>query len=209
MANPMKGIPRADWPKVMAERAAKATTELADAMNAATTEPPKSATPSALPSGSTKPPKESEPPPRNLMTGDIKHLEVWGKNGSNTDPIPGYRLHWFLDRDGTGSRMFLAKRSGYDFVMQDEVMLNDLSENLDEGSQVKVYGGVSPAGTPIFHWLMKKPNWLNEQHQKDMQKVPDRIEQELRRGTLGKTPDDGRYTRETELRSNIPEIKIS
>ncbi len=211
MAHPYKGVPRAEWPKAAAAKKTaeaglnQATSELVDAMTTSTKSPydvPRETSPVAAPT-----PPQPSAPPRNLFSGDIKKLEVFGKNGDNKDPIPGYRLHWFLDRDGTGSRMFMAKQSGWEFVLSDEVALND-NGNLDMGTQVKVYGGANPnGGGAVYHWLMKKPGWLDAEHQKDMQKVPDRIEQELRRGTLGKTQDDGRYT--AMPGSSLPEIKIS
>ncbi len=183
--NPMKGIPRDQWP------GAKAKTE--EVMTQTAPTPPKVG---------------NEPIARNLFSGDIRKLEVYGKNGSISDPIPGYRLYWFLDRDNSGVRLNQAKASGYEFVMNEEVALNDnsVAGNSDLGSQVRVHGG-SFNNQPVYHYLMKKPLWLHEQHQADMQRVPDRIEYELKRGTFGQKAGDGRYT--ANEKSALPAIDIS
>jgi hypothetical protein len=151
-------------------------------------------------------------PPRNLFSGDIKKLEVFGKNGDSSDPIPGYRLYWFLDRDGTGSRMFQAKMSGWEYVQYDEVAVNDTSAmagNTDLGSQVRVFGGTAGNNAPVYHYLMKKPVWLDQLHQGEMQAHLDKVEGMLRRGKLDAKAENRQYTADEMPGSVLPPISIT
>ncbi len=86
--HPLKGIPRSEWPRVMAERAAAkehAQMQPADAFAATSSielppEPP--------PQPQVAPRVNSDDAPteifRDMFSGTLKTLEVMGKNGSTT-----------------------------------------------------------------------------------------------------------------------------
>ena len=214
-ANPFRGIPKSEWNRVKAEiAAAKEHAAMPQANEFATVIPPDIA--AALEAEPPAPkPVNSEPPagtpiPRNLFSGDLKALDVYGLNGSSTDPIPGYRLYWFNDVAGTGVRLNQAKLSGWEFVSKDEVALNEnlVPGNNDLGSNVcKV---VNPNVTPPTRaWLMKKPRWLDEAHSAEREKIHERIESALKRGTLSRKPENRQYVAGEQSGSTLPPIDIS
>lgn len=104
--------------------------------------------------------------------------------------IEGYVMHWFADRPG---RIPRAVSAGYEFVNQEEVVLNnfgfaeDLSKSgtSDMGSRVSVHGGVAENGGSERLYLMKiKKEWYD----KDMglrEEASDRTVQALKQGTVG------------------------
>jgi hypothetical protein len=217
MGKPSKyaGIPRALWAQVREN-------EKQDAMT--TTDVPPNAFAASSPVDTPEivepqapPPKVSPRPaapqaaiPRNLFDGTIKTLDVMGRNGSTTDPIPGYRLSWFNDHGGTGIRISQATLSGWEFVDNDEVMLSEnLVGNNDLGSHVSKI--VNPNVTPPTRaYLMKKPNWLNDQHMAERDQIHQRQEAALRAGTLGRKPEDKQYApHEMAGHTSLPPIEIS
>lgn len=122
--------------------------------------------------------------------------------------IPGYELHWFLDRPG---RVNQALRAGWVFVDPNETQLNNssfadsvgVSGNTDLGNRVSVHGGTDDRGSALRQYLMKiKEEW----YQKDMQlreETSERIAETLRAGRVGAergSPEDAarRYVRNTE-----------
>jgi hypothetical protein len=153
--------------------------------------------------------------PVNLFSGDRKRFEVMGKNGSFTDPIPGYRLYAFKDSGG-GMRISQALASGWQFVDKEEVVLNDSWNtplDTDLGSKVRIPAEQNDeAGKPVYHYLMKKPLWLDAEHQKERERLHDQIDQSLRAGTFNMTPGERRYTAEHPpigSPSGLPPISIS
>ncbi len=121
-----------------------------------------------------------------------------GLGGDPRDPIPGYRLYWFHDVDG-GLEIARAEASGYRFVERDEIGLNDAQVspgNNDLGTHVRRWvdsGG--PNGLPIFAFLMKKPNWLAELHDAELEKVHQQQEAQLNAGNMkNEIPGNVRHT---------------
>ncbi len=106
--------------------------------------------------------------------------------------LPGFKLYWFADRPG---RILQAQAGGYEFVSSDEALIHsfslasDSSEsgNSDLGSRISVVSG----GERLY--LMKiKQEWY-EQDQAEAQKIPDRVDEAIRRGALAQdklTPAD-------------------
>ena len=141
----------------------------------------------------------SEAAPPNLFSGDQKYLEVMGRNGSITDPIPGYKLYWFTDADGSGVRIQMAKQSRYEHVLTSEVFCNDtgIGGIDDVGGKVRKLANIhsgSAGEKPIYQWLMKKPKWIADKHDADMQAVLDRQHAALRSGVVpGQRAEDRQY----------------
>ena len=166
-------------------------------------EPVKSATPAT--------PKA---PPRNLFSGTTLKLQVFGKDGNDKDPIPGYRLYWFNDVEG-GLRIAQAQASGWEFVQREEVALNNgqLSPgNNDLGSHVRRWVGTGEDQKAIYSYLMKKPLELDAVHQQERENLHLQIEAALKSGTFNMTPGEKRYTAERPpigSPSGLPPISIS
>ena len=138
-------------------------------------------------------------PAPNLFSGTMPRLAVYGKNGAD-DPIPGYRLYWFNDIEG-GYRVNAALQSGWEYVQNEEIALNNTgvgAANSDLGSNVRRFVENGPGGAPVYAYLMKKPLWLHERHEygpdSREQRIHQRVEAELRAGTLNQQPGDARYT---------------
>lgn len=162
--------------------------------------------------------KQAEVPyqkPVNLFSGDRKRFEVMGKNGSFTDPIPGFRLYAFKDING-GMRISQALASGWQFVNKEEVVLNDgwnTPLDTDLGSKVRIPAEQNDeSGKPIYHYLMKKPKWLDDEHMAEREKLHDQIDASLRAGTFNMTGNERRYTAANPpvgSPSGLPPISIS
>jgi hypothetical protein len=199
--NPMKGIPRSEWARVKAERAAAAqTVPVAPTPDRSfdphivreSLAPPDKKADAVFPQQRVEPDpyqfsEENIPP--NLFSGDQKHLEVMGLNGSMTDPIPGYKLYWFDAKNGV--RIAMAQRSGYTFVEKHEVLLNDGLEGSDDlGTHVRkignIFGGDTEDGKPQYMYLMKKPLWLVDKHNIQMEAVNNKYEQMLKSGQISR-----------------------
>lgn len=142
-------------------------------------------------------------PPRNLFTGQVQKLAVFGKPGTDPNkPVPGHELYWFDDIQD-GMVISQAKASGWQFVQKEEIALNDAPVspgNTDLGGNVRRW--VSNAGgQPIYSYLMKKPDWLYQLHMEGPdsleQRVHMQLEERLRTGTLNDSPDQRRYTAAT------------
>tara|TARA_R110000868_G_scaffold117755_2_gene312838 strand:+ start:55 stop:735 length:681 start_codon:yes stop_codon:yes gene_type:complete len=221
MSHPYKGIPKADWPKKGSPEAQAlrqnfaAKTGTPPAMN----QPANAFTVEAadvpyLPPEpkSVKANSESAPvaPIRNLFNGQMMKLSVVGRNGSKDDPIPGWRLYWFHDVGNNGTRIAQARMSGWEHVSNDEIALYDnlVPGNNDLGSNVRTVMNANSV-PPTYGYLMKKPKALDEQHQAELQVVNDRIEQAIRKGTLGANPNDRRYAPGDIAGSSLPKIEIS
>ena len=145
-----------------------------------------------------KPVAAEAPKPRrrvNLFNGQRKRFEFMGKNGSFTDPIPGYRLYAFKD---TGTRISDALQSGWTFVTKDEVVLNDSWNtplDTDLGSHIRVPANQNDeSGKPTYHIIMKKLKIHDEEDMAELEKLHDNIEQSLRAGTFNMTSGEKRYT---------------
>jgi hypothetical protein len=159
------------------------------------------------------PPPNVKIPP-NLFSGAQLRLAVYGKDGDSNDPIPGYRTYWFNDIE-SGHRLNMAVRSGWEYVQKEEVNLNDHEAgpaNTDLGNHVRRWVENGPAGLPIYAYLMKKPNWLHDLHETGPdsreQRIHQKVENELRQGTLNQQRGDGRYTQASNPRSSLPKISI-
>ncbi len=155
-------------------------------------------------------------PPRNLFSGTMKKLDVFGKPGTDpNEPIPGHVLYWFDDIEG-GMIIQQAKASGYSMVRKDEVALNDANTspgNNDLGGDVRRWVSQGPDGSAIYSYLMKKPKWLHELHQTGPdsleQRVHKQIEQQLKQGTFNANPNDRRYSAGTPgVMTNLPPISL-
>jgi len=230
--SPYKGVPKAKWPEIKAAQAVlrEQRATFGQPMDDAPMMPSPAAAPANafLPpeaaqtlAGAGEVPRETSPrinsdsdgpqaAPRNLFSGQIKSLEVFGRNGSTEEPIPGYRLYWFTDEGNTGSRLHQAKASGWDFVEKNEIAMQD---NLVEGNNdlgTKVRKVVNPNSTPpTYGYLMKKPKWMDEQHQAEMQAFNDAQERAIRKGVFNASPRDGRYVAGDLPGSTLPKIEIS
>jgi hypothetical protein len=148
--------------------------------------------------------------PRNLFDGQMKSLDVFGKNGSTTDPIPGYRLYWFTDTGNTGVRINQARVSGWELVNKDEIALqeNVVPGNNDLGTHVRkvVDARTSP---PQYGYLMKKPVWLDDLHRKQLAQENENIVNSVRSGRHSSDHAEGRYTASQVAGSTLPKIEIS
>jgi len=219
-----KGHPKSEWASIRAAEVTTAQAAVAPAPEApppnAFTAPPDAIVAAMLPP---EPPQAAPPPirinseapavatpPRNLFSGQLKALDVYGKNGSIDDPIPGYRLYWFTDTGGTGTRLRQAQMSGWDFVDSDEIELQDnlVPGNNDLGSHVRKVVNANQV-PPTYGYLMKKTRELDALHQAEAQIINDRMEQAMRAGTLGAAPGDGRYVAGQMPGSTLPKIEIS
>jgi hypothetical protein len=153
--------------------------------------PKKAAQPEEAPKTEPVRPKLGDPdpkaPPPNLFSGRVKRLEVHPLPGGDpNDPIPGYRLYWFHDVENEIAK---AEASGYRFVEREEIGLNEAHVspgNNDLGVHVRRWvnsvGG--PNGGPVYAFLMKKPNWLAELHDAELEKVHQMQEAQLRAGNM-------------------------
>jgi len=157
-------------------------------------------------------------PPRNLFSGTMKKLEVYGKAGTDpNEPIPGYVLFWFDDIDG-GIYIKQALASGYEYVQADEVAIANsdvFGGNSDTGSNVSVFLGVNADNSPRRTILMKKPKWLHELHMSGPdsleQRVHRRQDEQLASGTFNVNPNDRPYTAVNPYpgtRSSLPPIQM-
>ncbi len=217
MGKPSKyaGVPRHLWAQVRENEKQDAMTETNAPSNAFAASSPVATPEIVAPQVEAPPttPRRAAPQaaiPRNLFDGTIKTLDVMGKNGSTTDPIPGYRLYWFNDPGGTGIRISQATLSGWEFVDNDDVMLTEnLVGNNDLGSHVSKI--VNPNVTPPTRaYLMKKPRWLDDQHMAERDQIHQRQEAALRAGTLGRKPEDKQYApHEMSGHTSLPPIEIS
>ena len=237
-SSPYKGVPRSEWARVKEEQRLLKNQRSQEAAIAGITAhappppadafapPPVEGLPSdaELAAANAQQQREAPPAPRlnsdsinpeaippDLFSGTMKTLEVYGLNGSTTDPIPGYRLYWFNDHGGSGVRINQARTSGWEFVKNDEIALTEnlVGGNIDPGSNVcKI---VNPhAVPPMKAYLMKKPLWLNDAHMAQREQQHRKIEEAL---ALGRVPDakpsDRQYSRRDDPTSSLPKIDIS
>lgn len=156
------------------------------------------------------PPPDPAAPPPNLFSGRVKKLEVHPLPGGDpNDPIPGYRLYWFHD---VGTEVAMAEATGYRLVERNEVGLNDAQVspgNNDLGVHVRrvVSDAGGANGSPIYAFLMKKPNWLADLHDAELEKVHQMQEAQLNAGNMKNevpanvrhTPSMGISTKDTSL----------
>lgn len=146
--------------------------------------------------------------PPNLFDGQRKNFEIMGQNGSFTDPIPGFYLYWFIDR-GDG-RLQMAKRSGYEFVDYDEVVMNEdiVTGNDDLGGHVRKFAKEVLDGKPVYQYLMKKPLWLKAKHDEQLEMVHIKQEEAIMAGRVSKKKEDAQYARGDIPGSQLPKITI-
>ena len=152
--------------------------------------------PTTVPTAEEKPAAAPSPRRRvNLFNGNRKRFEIMGKNGSFTDPIPGYRLYAFKD---AGNRIQDAIVSGWTFVTKDEVFLNDQWNtplDTDLGSHIRIPANQNDeSGHPVYHVIMKKLKIHDQEDMEEFERLHDSIEQSLRAGTFNMTPGEKRYT---------------
>lgn len=191
--SPYKGHPKSEWPKIKAELDAKRQAQPVDE-------------PAVEKVVANRKAEEPLTIPPNLFSGDQKSLEVLSKDGDWQDPIPGFYLYWMNDTD---IRINRAKRSGYEHVSRDEVML---SESLTDGNDVagnhvrKQVGAID--GKPLYAYLMKKPLWIKQAHDLEYNKVNDRVEEMVRRGQLSKNPGEVKqFVNDGRTPTAVPQIQ--
>jgi len=124
--------------------------------------------------------------------------------------ISGYHCHWINDYAG---RIMQAHQGGYEFVSEDEAMINnfslgtasDLSGNTDMGSRVSVVVGKNEDGTALRAYLMKIRNeWFAEDQAVAQERV-DAVDQQIKRGRVGSEADKNksdtanRYVRTADI----------
>ena len=109
-----------------------------------------------------------------------------------------------------GDRINRARQSGWEFVMKDEIALQEnlVPGNNDLGTQVRkvVNPNLIP---PTVAYLMKKPADLDALHQAEIQEVNNRNEAALRQGRVNAQAGDGRYVAGDVQNSLLPKIEIS
>ena len=115
--------------------------------------------------------KAVQAPPPNLFSGKVQNLQVHPKEGGDpNDPIPGFRLFWFPD-DRDGIEISRAMASGWVFVQKDEVGINDAPVgpgNTAPNDHVRRWLKYATAqGTPVYGYLMKKPEELCRLHDEE------------------------------------------
>lgn len=103
----------------------------------------------------------------NVVRGDFKRVPMSVPRQRLSVPsLPGYYLYWMLE-----SNVPRAQAAGYEFVLQDDLPVNQrgvgtdsqISGNADLGSHVRVVAGLGPAGEPEYHVLMKlREEWYLE-----------------------------------------------
>lgn len=133
--------------------------------------------------------------------------------------IPGYHLRWLR---GTAARLAQAERAGFEFVMEDEIQLNNLAlggdatkaGNSDMGTRVSVIEGAEvEGGQALRMYLMKqKLEYKREDDaliQKRNDQVRDALVGQMRSGTVGVErgeSDDDRAARYVPRTTKIPEL---
>ena len=133
-------------------------------------------------------PNKPETIPTNFLSGFVKRLEVHGER-------EGFTRRWFNDDKG-GSNIAAARASGWRFVERQDVQLNAAMtpRNTDLGSHVQECVGTNENGSPLFAYLMEIPTWLFEKHQEARIAYNRQLMAQIKGGTLGQRPGDGRYT---------------
>ena len=165
--------------------------------------------------GATPAAEAPKAPPRSMFDATTRKLDVFGKAGTDPKkPIPGHELYWFDDKENYVS---LALRSGYRFVTNEEVAMNDSPTSggntaLDE----KVRQVVSWSGdAPVYAYLMAIPEELYRNQKEGPGSIEEHhqeLERQLSMGTYRMDPNDGRYTARNMpdgMRAyNLPLIKM-
>jgi len=147
-------------------------------------------------------------PPRDMFSGQVKGTEVFSKGGDPQNPIPGYRTYWIVDRD-QGSRLTQARMSGWEYVNDNEVVLNEGQSSDDTGGHVRRWSKeTGPNGQPIYMYLMKKPLWLQEVHDQQREKIHDAIEAKIKGGMKSSRPGDAQYSPGEVAGSKLPRVEI-
>jgi len=193
--HPYKGIPRSEWPKAKAAAQAEQPTvvPVETIVTAPIHESVRIEMEYKSPDGEVEQ-QEDLPiaPPRNLFSGEMLQLQIYGKDGNDKDPIPGFRTRWFNDEHGSGVRIKMALSSGWLLVKSDEIALNEglTPSNSDLGSHVrKIVGTVG--NEPLYAYLMKKPEALAQLHDDQHEQATNvRIEEALRSGQISQNPVD-------------------
>jgi hypothetical protein len=129
--------------------------------------------------------------------------------------IPGYHLHWFMDREG---RIERAKQAGYEFVTpaearpQSRLLGSDplKSGNTDLGDRVSIAaGGEGLRGQPGRLYLMKIKQEYWEEDQKALEARADSVRDSLLGDGFGAEKDSptdrsNRYV--DRKRTQVPEF---
>jgi len=131
--------------------------------------------------------------------------------------IDGYHLHWINDYAG---RVIQATQGGYEFVTEEEAMVNsfslgsasDLNGNTDMGSRVSVVVGKNEDGTALRAYLMKIRNeWFVEDQAVAQERV-DAVDGQIKRGRVGADADKNqsdtvnRYVRTADISNSSRRI---
>lgn len=152
--SPYKGVPRSEWGRVKAEqdalRAGNPANVLAEEI------------PSFIPEVSRETPAQqaTAPLPKkplnfddpvDMFAGTNPKLKLYGKDGDDCDPVPGFATYWFEDDDSL-QRVTLAKRAGWVPIQADEVLV---AGNSDLGTGVSI--GIPGSTPPRRMYAMKQP----------------------------------------------------
>ena len=222
--SPYKGIPRSQWAELKGKIKSADVTPKNEPVASIPAFAEQVYTEPAVPTPIAAPQPEAKqkidvapkaPPPAlhvppNLFQGNVLKLQLIGKNGTPTDPIPGYVTRWFND---DGNRIALAQASGWEFVDRNEVVLNEnlTPLNTDLGSKVREVVGKQQDGTPMYAYAMKKRNEIHAAHMQEREvKVNQRIEDSLRKGLTdySRNPENRQYVG-GQPGTNLPPIDIS
>lgn len=121
---------------------------------------------------------------KRTLGGFVRKLDVTGD-------VPGYHLHIHND---SGNNIEIARQHGYEFVQASELLGvngNTVSYNTALNGNVKYLVGVKGDGEPMYGFLMKIPEEIWEEDQREGQKAPDNIDRLLQAGTpLGLSNDE-------------------
>lgn len=94
--------------------------------------------------------------------------------------------HYYIFNDHQ-TRLARAQQAGYQFVEEEDVVLNDavVAKNSDLGTKVRFIVGVKDDGSPMYAYLMRLPmKYFLEDQAKQQQQV-DVIDEAIGRGVSG------------------------
>ena len=139
------------------------------------------------------------------MSVPMRKLEV--------NELPGYHLHWIK---GTPQRLAQAQNAGYEFVLEEEVQVNNLDlggdasirGNTDLGTRVSTAAGddVGGDGQPVRLYLMKiKEEWWQESQQV-LADRSEKIADAFRSGLTGADKDKPGDSQRRYVKGKVPDL---
>lgn len=155
---------------------------------------------------------------RETALGNRKRIPMSVPKAKMSVPeIDGFHLHWINDYAG---RVQQAMQGGYEFVSEEECMINnfslatssEMSGNTDMGSRVSIVVGKNEDGSALRAYLMKIRNeWFAEDQEVAQERV-DAVDQQISRGQVGAERDSNqadtknRYVRTSDIKANSRRI---